>query len=86
VVRRNHQAVISADLNQPALVGHSLERKPREVTTAGHRIVENAIGEPQLEYDELYIGGQWRPSRSPMRLFAVNPDTEEAFGSFPDAA
>jgi aldehyde dehydrogenase (NAD+) len=86
VARWNHQAATSVGLNQPALPRHSLERKPSEVTTTGHRIVENATGEPQLEYDELYIGGQWRPSRSLTRLFAVNPSTEEAFGSFPDAS
>jgi delta 1-pyrroline-5-carboxylate dehydrogenase len=64
----------------------SPERERREGMTADQRIPENAVGEAQLEHDALYIGGRGRAARSRAKFVAVNPDTEQPFGSFPDAS
>jgi acyl-CoA reductase-like NAD-dependent aldehyde dehydrogenase len=37
-----------------------------------------------MNYDSLFIGGQWVPPRSAHRITAVSASTEEAIGSAPD--
>ena len=54
--------------------------------TTDQRISENTVGKAQLEHNALYIGGRWRAARSRPRFLAVNPETEQPLGSFPDAS
>ena len=39
-----------------------------------------------LSYDELYIGGRWRPPATKRRITVISPHTEEPIGETPEAS
>src|SRR6202161_1323164 len=39
---------------------------------------------PVFTYDDVFVGGEWRPSAATGRLEVINPATEETWASVPD--